>query len=65
MKALADGGYEGLITALAHYPDELEILQEAGVHAAYDASVEAGAGFAGHVRERFADDLASHRELSP
>ncbi len=65
VQRLADGGYEGLITALAHYPDELEILQEAGVHAAYDTSAEVGAGFAGHVHERFADDLASHRELSP
>ncbi len=65
VQRLADSAYEGLITAVAHYPDELEILQEAGVHAAYDASAEAGAGFAGHVQERFADDLASHRELSP
>ncbi len=65
VQRLADNAYEGLITAVASHSDELEILQEAGVHAAYDAFAEAGAGFAGHVQERFADDLASHRELSP
>ncbi len=59
VQRLADSAYEGLITAVARYPDELETLQAAGVHAAFDASAEAGAGFAGHVQERFADDLAS------
>jgi predicted Kef-type K+ transport protein len=65
VRRLAEGAYEGLITVVAHYPDELEILRGAGVHAAYDASAEAGAGFAGHVQERFADDLAADGEFGP
>jgi predicted Kef-type K+ transport protein len=62
---LAELAQDVQIAAVARYPDELDILHEAGVHAAYDASAEAGAGFAVHVQERFADDLASHREISP
>lgn len=46
LKAL---GYEGKIAAVAKYPDEIQQLEEAGVHAAFNLFAEAGAGFADHV----------------
>ena len=52
LKAL---GYEGKIAAVAKYPDEIQQLEEAGVHAAFNLFAEAGAGFADHV----CDDLLS------
>jgi hypothetical protein len=50
-----------VITAVARYPDEKVQLEEAGAHMAFDTFAEAGAGFAGHVRERFAADLPKAR----
>ncbi len=61
VRRLADGPYDGSITAVARFPDEVEILEQAGVHLALDSFTEAGAGFAGHVRERFATELAELR----
>ena len=55
---LADSPYDGKITALARYPDEVEILKQAGVHLAVDGFAEAGAGFASHIQAHFADALA-------
>ena len=52
LKAL---GYQGKIAAVAKYPDEIQQLEEAGVHAAFNLFAEAGAGFADHV----CDDLLS------
>ena len=52
LKAL---GYEGKIAAVAKFPDEIQLLEEAGVHAAFNLFAEAGAGFADHV----CDDLLS------
>ncbi len=46
-------GYNGKIAAVVKYPDEVELLEEAGVHAAFNLFAEAGAGFADHV----CDDL--------
>ncbi len=46
------------IAAVARYPDEVEMLEQAGVDLALDAVTEAGAGFAGDVQERFAAELA-------
>ncbi len=58
MRRLADSPYDGKIAAVARYPDEVEILEQAGAHAAFDSFAEAGAGFAGHIQQRFAADLA-------
>ncbi len=57
-RRLADSTYDGKITAVARFPDEVEVLEQAGVHVAFDSFAEAGAGFAGHVQQRFAADLA-------
>ena len=51
--------YDGVITAVARYPDEVEVLEQAGVHEAFDIFAEAGAGFASHVAERFAEQLST------
>jgi predicted Kef-type K+ transport protein len=61
VRRLSDSPYDGRITAVARFPDEVEILEQAGVHLALDSFTEAGAGFAGHVRERFAAELAEFR----
>lgn len=46
---LKEAGYSGKLAAIAKYVDEVEALQQAGVHAAYNLYAEAGAGFAEHV----------------
>ena len=46
------------ITAVARFPDEVEILEEAGVHLAVDSFAEAGVGFAEHTQQQFATELA-------
>ncbi len=58
VRGLADSRYDGTITAVARFPDEVEILEQAGIDMAVDGFTEAGAGFAGHVRQRFAAELA-------
>ncbi|MBN2060617.1 MAG: cation:proton antiporter [Deltaproteobacteria bacterium] len=42
-------GYKGQITASVHYDDEIKMLKEEGVNAAYSLYEEAGVGFADHV----------------
>ena len=42
-------GFEGQIAASVRYDDEIGLLQEAGVDAAYSLYQEAGMGFANHV----------------
>ena len=54
-KQLRSLGYQGKIAAVAKFPDEIQQLEEAGVHAAFNLFAEAGAGFADHV----CDDLLS------
>jgi len=46
---LKGAGYAGKLAAIAKYGDEVEALQHAGVHAAYNLYAEAGSGFAEHV----------------
>lgn len=46
---LIDVGYPGKIAAIAHFDDQIEELEEAGVHAAFNFYSEAGLGFAEHV----------------
>ena len=58
MAQLGDGSYDGKVAAVARFSDELEVLHEAGVDLAVDSFSEAGAGFADHVRGRFAEELA-------
>jgi predicted Kef-type K+ transport protein len=58
MRRLADSPYDGKVAAVARFPDEVEILEQAGVDMAVDSFTEAGAGVAGHVQRRFAADLA-------
>jgi predicted Kef-type K+ transport protein len=58
MRRLADSPYDGKIAAVARFADEVEILEQAGVHMAVDSFTEAGAGFAGHVQLHFAAELA-------
>lgn len=58
IQRLAAGPFDGQVAAVARYADEIEILEQAGVHMAVDTFAEAGAGFAGHVREQLAAELA-------
>jgi predicted Kef-type K+ transport protein len=57
VRRLADGPYDGRITAVARFADEVEILEEAGAHLAVDSFAEAGAGFAEHAQQQFAAEL--------
>jgi predicted Kef-type K+ transport protein len=41
--------YTGKVAAVAKYPDEVEMLKDAGADAAFNLYAEAGAGFADHV----------------
>ena len=58
IRRLADGPYNGKIPVMARFPDEGEILEQADIHVAIDGFIQAGAGFAGHVQQRFAAELA-------
>jgi hypothetical protein len=42
-------GYRGQVTASVHYEDEINILKEEGINAAYSLYEAAGVGFADHV----------------
>ena len=54
---LEANGYTGKIAATAKYDDQVTMLKEAGVHAAYNIYGEAGAGFANHVCEELNYDI--------
>ncbi len=56
---LAKHGFTGKIAATAKYDDQVEMLKEAGVDAAYNIYGEAGAGFANHVCEQLDKPLKS------
>jgi hypothetical protein len=49
IRQMAQRGYQGQITASVRYDDEIPILKEAGINAAYSLYEEAGVGFADHV----------------
>jgi glutathione-regulated potassium-efflux system ancillary protein KefC len=49
IRQMAERGYQGQITASVRYEDEIRILKEEGIHAAYSLYEEAGVGFADHV----------------
>lgn len=46
---LAKEGFDGLIGAIVRFPDDEEVLVQAGVHMVFDLYAEAGSGFAQHV----------------
>ena len=48
-RQMAQRGYQGQITASVRYEDEIPILKEVGINAAYSLYEEAGVGFADHV----------------
>ena len=50
-KYLGGLGYNGMIGAVAKYPEEREALEKAGIHAAFDYYAEVGKGFADHVSQ--------------
>ena len=52
---LRESDYAGKVAAVARFPDEVEALQDAGVHIAFNMYAEAGAGFANHVRGNIGD----------
>jgi Trk K+ transport system NAD-binding subunit len=46
---LVKGEFDGLIGAIARYPDDVDVLERAGVQMVFDLYAEAGSGFAQHV----------------
>ena len=59
VERLSDSPYDGKIAAVARFPDEVEILEQAGVHLVVDSVTQAGAGFASQVRQQFETELAA------
>jgi predicted Kef-type K+ transport protein len=57
-RQLNDQGFTGKVAAIAKYPDEIEALREAGVHAAFNLYASAGAGFADHVCAQLVEESA-------
>lgn len=55
---LEANGYGGKVAATARYDDEVEMLKEAGIDAAYNIYGEAGAGFANHVSEQLNESIS-------
>ncbi len=51
LQRLRDIKYDGLITAIAQFDDDVEELKQAGADAAFNFYSEAGAGFADHVSD--------------
>jgi predicted Kef-type K+ transport protein len=49
IRQMVERGYQGQVTASVRYEDEIRILKEEGIHAAYSLYEEAGVGFADHV----------------
>lgn len=60
-KQLEANGYKGKVAGTAKYDDQVEMLKNAGLHAAFNIYGEAGAGFANHVTEQLCGDLKFSR----
>ena len=58
-RELAETGYRGKIAATVKFDDEIEALQQAGIHAAFNLYAEAGAGFAAHACSLFGEQPAA------
>lgn len=54
---LIENGFKGKVAATAKYDDQVEMLKEAGLDAAYNIYGEAGTGFAHHVSDQLCKDL--------
>ena len=52
LQQMKEGGFEGFIAAVAQFPDQTELLYEAGADAAFNIYAEAGTGFAAHIDDR-------------
>ena len=50
-KQLEANGFKGMVAGTAKYDDQVEMLKQAGLDAAYNIYGEAGAGFANHVSD--------------
>jgi len=51
LEQLEEIAFPGQITAIARYPDEVDILKRAGATTVFDIYSEAGTGFAEYVKE--------------
>ncbi|MDH5764884.1 MAG: cation:proton antiporter [Gammaproteobacteria bacterium] len=56
---LDQNGFKGLVAGTAKYDDQVEMLKQAGLDAAFNIYAEAGAGFANHVTEKLSEQNAS------
>ncbi len=52
LEQLKASGYDGQVTAIANYPDQQIELEKMGVNFTYNFYLEAGAGFAEHVKRQ-------------
>lgn len=52
LEQLKASGYQGEVTAIANYPDQQKELEDLGVSSTYNFYLEAGSGFAEHVKEK-------------
>ncbi|MGO2276750.1 NAD-binding protein, partial [Pseudoalteromonas nigrifaciens] len=52
LEQLKASGYKGQVTAIANYPDQQKELEEMGVNSTYNFYLEAGSGFAEHVKQK-------------
>jgi predicted Kef-type K+ transport protein len=53
LEQLTASGFTGQVTAIANYPDQQKELEALGVHSTYNFYLEAGTGFAEHVKSEF------------
>ncbi|CCQ11643.1 putative Glutathione-regulated potassium-efflux system protein KefB [Pseudoalteromonas luteoviolacea B = ATCC 29581] len=52
LEQLKASGFAGQVTAIANYPDQQKELEELGVDSTYNFYLEAGSGFAEHVKQK-------------
>ena len=52
LEQLRASGYQGQVTAIANYPDQQKELEDMGVDSTYNFYLEAGSGFAEHVKQK-------------
>ena len=60
---LERSGYRGEVAAIARYPDEEDLLDEAGVGKVFNIYSEVGAGFASNVIDTLEQDEGNHAGL--
>jgi glutathione-regulated potassium-efflux system ancillary protein KefC len=58
-------GFKGRIAASVRYEDEIVVLQEAGIDAAYSLYEEAGVGFVDHVCSELGYCRLRQKEIKP